>query len=259
MDIEKYIESGVLESYVFGLLTESENLEVEQILKQYPEAQLEVEEIEKAVYRLSNSSAPYLSARNYERIKQKLAIKQHVKTLAKPSLGRYIGWAAAILIGIAAFTFYDKYSLAEKQNQIVVTENEQLKDSLVTSNIKIGTVESINSLLRNKDVSKIALGGQTVSPTSYAQVFWNKETNQVIIDASGLPEPPEGMVYQAWSLTLDPLTPTSIGILEDFAATDTKLFTVNHVNHAEAFGITLEPAGGSEFPTLEQLYTLGKV
>ena len=28
---------------------------------------------------------------------------------------------------------------------------------------------------------------------------------------------------------------------------------------AEAFGITLEPAGGSVSPTLEQLYTLGKV
>ena len=28
---------------------------------------------------------------------------------------------------------------------------------------------------------------------------------------------------------------------------------------AEAFGITLEPAGGSKSPTMEQLYTLGKV
>jgi hypothetical protein len=27
---------------------------------------------------------------------------------------------------------------------------------------------------------------------------------------------------------------------------------------AEAFGITLEPAGGSLSPTMEQLYTLGK-
>ena len=34
---------------------------------------------------------------------------------------------------------------------------------------------------------------------------------------------------------------------------------VENVNEAQAFGITLEPAGGSAGPTMEQLYTLGKV
>jgi hypothetical protein len=39
----------------------------------------------------------------------------------------------------------------------------------------------------------------------------------------------------------------------------TKVFKVANAPDAEAFGITLEPAGGSVSPTLEQLYTLGKV
>jgi anti-sigma-K factor RskA len=55
------------------------------------------------------------------------------------------------------------------------------------------------------------------------------------------------------------LTPTSIGLLENFDANDQKLFAVNNANEAEAFGITLEPKGGSLTPTMEQLYTLGKV
>jgi hypothetical protein len=33
-----------------------------------------------------------------------------------------------------------------------------------------------------------------------------QETKVVYVDASGLPEPPEGMVYQVWALKLDPLT-----------------------------------------------------
>ena len=36
-------------------------------------------------------------------------------------------------------------------------------------------------------------------------------------------------------------------------------FTLENANESEAFGITLEPEGGSETPTLEQLYTLGAV
>ena len=77
---------------------------------------------------------------------------------------------------------------------------------------------------------------------------------------SGLPEPPEGMVYQVWSLKLKPaLTPTSIGLLSDFTTENNKLFAVSNTGNAEAFGITLEPTGGSKSPTMEQLYTLGAV
>ena len=72
--------------------------------------------------------------------------------------------------------------------------------------------------------------------------------------------PPEGMVYQVWALQLEPvLTPTSIGLLETYAESTTKVIKVDNANEAQAFGITLEPAGGSPSPTLEQLYTLGKV
>ena len=55
------------------------------------------------------------------------------------------------------------------------------------------------------------------------------------------------------------LTPTSIGMLTNFKANRSKVFAVEKTEDAEAFGITLEPAGGSASPTMEQLYTLGKV
>ena len=38
----------------------------------------------------------------------------------------------------------------------------------------------------------------------------------MFIDAQGLPEPSDGMVYQVWSLKLSPLTHTSMSLLEDF-------------------------------------------
>ena len=37
------------------------------------------------------------------------------------------------------------------------------------------------------------------------------------------------------------------------------IYKFENVPDPEAFGITLEPAGGSEAPTLSQLYTLGTV
>ena len=68
-------------------------------------------------------------------------------------------------------------------------------------------------------------------------------------------------IYQVWSLTMQPLTPTSVGLLDATAETKNRLFRVDmsQVTSTEAFGITLEPEGGSETPTMDQLYTLGQV
>ena len=79
------------------------------------------------------------------------------------------------------------------------------------------------------------------------------------MDAQGLPDPPPNTVYQVWSLKLSPLTPTSLGIIDSFTTDENKIFEIKNANESEAFGITLEPAGGSATPTMEQLYTLGVV
>ena len=117
---------------------------------------------------------------------------------------------------------------------------------------------TVLNVIRDTKTSVIPLAGQAIDPTASAKVYWNKEQQTVYVDAAGLPKPPEGMVYQVWALKLNPLTPTSIGLLENFTA-DNAIFKVENNAGAEAFGITLEPAGGSKSPTLEKLYTLGKV
>ena len=101
--------------------------------------------------------------------------------------------------------------------------------------------------------------GQGTFADTYAKVYWDKTTERIFLDAQGLPEPPEGMVYQVWSLKLSPLTPTSLGTIDDFTTDTNKIFEIKNSNESEAFGITLEPAGGSATPTMEQLYTLGVV
>ena len=58
-----------------------------------------------------------------------------------------------------------------------------------------------------------------------------------------------------WSLTLNPLTPTSLGVVEN----SNDLLRIENANATEAFGITLEEYGGAEGPNLEQLYTLGVI
>ena len=262
MDTKQYIESGILELYVYGLLSETENREVSLMANEYKEIEAEIISIEKAIVNLSTSFSPFLSADNFEKIKAKLDLKYSKVIQMKPrnNWSQYAGWAAIVtlLLGVG----YQYTQLSETQNQVASVEKEKtnLQSTVLDLELKNKQTQTALTVVRDAKNTVINLGGQAVSPKSYAKIYWNKDTEVVYVDATGLPEPPKGMVYQIWSLKLQPqLTPTSIGLLSDFSANSEKIFAVEKTGDAEAFGITLEPAGGSKSPTMEQLYTLGKV
>ncbi|WP_204335999.1 hypothetical protein [Leptobacterium flavescens] len=52
MDVNEYIESGVLELYVAGALSEEENREVYKAIQEYPEVKKECREIIRALISL---------------------------------------------------------------------------------------------------------------------------------------------------------------------------------------------------------------
>jgi len=259
MENTTYIESGILELYVYGLLSEEENLEVSRMAKKHGEINDEILSIERAIVNLSTSFSPFLSAENFKKIREKLELKHGKVVTLKSNRTSYIGWAAAVLLLIGFAYQYNEHS--QRRSEIVNAQNEntQLQESLVSSEIKAKQTEDALAVVRDVNNTVISLGGQAVSPTSYAKVYYNKNTAVVYVDAAGLPEPPQGHVYQVWALKLNPLTPTSIGLLEDFKSQQQRIFAVERANGAEGFGITLEPAGGSKSPTMEQLYALGKV
>lgn len=262
MEAQEYIDSGILELYVYGLLTETENLEIAEMAKKSPEVEKEIISIEKAIVALSSSFSPFHSVANFEKIKARLELKHGKVVEMKPASNwtQYVGWAAAVLL-LLGFG-YQTLELTKTKEAITTVGTEKSKIEKEYAFLGEQNKEITKSLTIVRDIKNtgVTLGGQAVSPTSFAKVYWNKDTKTTYIDAAGLPEPPKGMVYQVWALKLSPvLTPTSIGLLSDFEGNSQKIFAVDRTNEAEAFGITLEPAGGSLTPTMTQLYTLGKV
>jgi anti-sigma-K factor RskA len=261
MDSKEYIESGILELYVYGLLDENQNKEIHEMSIKDQDIANEIVAIEKSILSLSTSFSPFLSVQNFEKIKAELEVKHSKVIPLKPrTMPNYIGWAAAAVLLL--FIGYQYNQQSDIKNEVVTLENtnKELNEAVANSeNENQSTKEALN-VIRDSKNTVVSLAGQTVSPSSFAKVYWNKQSQTVYIDASGLPEPPEGKEYQIWSLKLKPaLTPTSIGLLTDFTKSSTKFFKVSGTSDAEAFGITLEPKGGSESPTMEQLYTLGAV
>lgn len=75
-------------------------------------------------------------------------------------------------------------------------------------------------------------------------------TNRAAFMTSGMPAPPDGMVYQLWFDDHGAMRPA--GLL-DPAAPDEAVLMDGALDGADGMGITLEPAGGSPQPTSDPL------
>ncbi len=265
MDIKAYIESGILELYVAGVLSEKENKEVYALMLQHPEILKEVLDIEAAIIKLTAATSQKTTKNTFEAIKQNLGFNNtngtKVISIVKPKYNwiTYTGWAASIVLAVGLFWTSQQNNQLKSDIQISETQQSLLETQIANSKNSLEEANTLITVLRDDKITKVPLAGQGNFADAYAKVYWDKNTKRIFLDAQGLPEPPKGKVYQVWSLTLNPLTPTSLGTIDNFTTDANKIFEIENANESEAFGITLEPTGGSATPTMEQLYTLGVV
>lgn len=263
MTTKNYIESGLLELYVYGTLPDKEQAEVAAEVARSPELQEEVNTIEASLLKLSKATSAGLSASVKKELLQKInqrSSKTQPKVNITTSNFSYFGWAAAILLlGGILWLLKLNQDLQEEIN-VVSTELEFKEIQVANSTQRAQNLEDLLLQMAQPGTRKLTLPGNELNaPNAAVAAFYDEETNELILDISKLPEAPEGMVYQAWSLTFEPLTPNSIGLLADANSPDNKIFKLQNIPRSEGFGITLEPAGGSKSPNLEQLYALGTI
>ena len=254
MNIKEYIASGILEQYVAGTLSDKEMNDVYDNSLKHPEIHSEILSIENAIIKLIKIASPKKSNIKFEVVEKKLDLETKVISISRTrnKWVAYSGWAASVLL-------FAGLSYTINQNNKLNTITGNLEQQIELANEDLANVNKLNKMLRDNDILKITLTGQKISPDSYASVYWDKKSDKIYLDVQGLPDPPKGKVYQVWSLALNPLTPTDLGVINDFSTDKNKIFEIKNTNQSQAFGITLEPIGGSKSPTLEQLYTLGVV
>ncbi len=276
MDVQQYISSGIIETYVLGLASEQEAQELEQLREQYPKINTAVE----ACRQTLEDHARLYAVVPPEGLKEKIriAIEQQQaasregsvtpavvpmvngrgKDIAKDAWWKYLAAAAVILlIGSVVMNLiyigkyqdykarYDELQLA--QNTIIVQNN--------TYKASLQQYETDLHMMMDPSMKPVMLQGVPQHPDMKAMVLWDTRSKEVYLALNNLPAPPAGKQYQLWAIVDG--KPVDAG-LYDMSGSN-RLQKMKVIGKAQMFAVTLEKKGGSPIPTMDQMYVAGKV
>lgn len=275
MNIKEWINSGIIESYVLGELSEAEAREVEEMAERHPEVKAEISQTELALEGLARKAAvePRAGLKDdlFSKIdtttsEEKTAPAQAPRQAPQPKVVeirsniRPWQWlsaaAVALLILSTLLIFYYRNQWQEAESQLagyIAGERELSQQYQALRSDYEQLREQQEQVFTNPDFKQVRLKGTDVAPSAFAVVYWNDASDQVYLNPTGLPQPEAGKQYQLWGIVDG--QPASAGVF-DF---QNELLAMQEIDGASAFAITLEPEGGSENPTLDTMYVLGEV
>jgi len=266
LNAQEIISSGILELYCTGLTSAAETAEIELWAKQYPEVAAEIAAIQAGLegYAQSHAIAPNASVKekifaeiNKNETTPVVNIKATGNDAAKvypvSSFWKYAAAASIILlIGslIFNYTYYNKYKTTSGDLLATQTELQQQKELAKAMHDDMGVMADRNAM-------PVSLDGMPDVANAAARIYWMKNTGDVYIDPSNLPEVPDGMQYQFWAIVDG--KPVSGGMINTLK--DGKIVRVQKMKsfgRAQAFAVSLEKAG-PESPAPTKVYVMGKI
>ena len=253
-----------------GLTSANETAEVTQWAKQYPEVAAEIAAIQMGLEGYAQTHAvtpdPAVKEKLFASINSSksapapvvdINTASSIETPVRAIASRWKNIAAASIILLAGssvlnYNYYNKFQKADTALAAVETELQQQKDVAKAMNTDMG-------VMTDKNATPVSLAGMPDAANAAARIYWMKNTGEVYIDPSNLPEAPKGKQYQLWAIVDG--APVSGGMIDTKVEVDGKkvhLIKMKSFGNAQAFAVSLENAG-PEKPVPSQVVVMGKL
>lgn len=276
MNIQEYIESGKLELFLLGELTEREREEVIAMAQAHPEIQQELDALEQSMFAFDELTGKAPSAQVKEKIFASLEEefrKEEAPKVApapspapkEPKVVKLTPWKpfavaaslVAVLASAAAIYFAGKFYETDQKFTALLQDQQVLADNLNQVKLQYEKTDNRLDRLVAGDFRRVEMKGEALPMQKDAKVdvFWDQKAQEVFVAVNNLNSLTAEFDYQLWAIGKD--GPVGIGLVnpgEKFT-----LQQMQAVAEAGAFAITIEPKGGSKAPTLDKLVVLGEV
>jgi anti-sigma-K factor RskA len=262
VNIQEYISSGIIESYVLGLATTEERAEFERYCKQYPELATARDAFEQSLEQQAFDHAPlppgkiregFLSYIQHQPAKQGRIIPVMKSPAPVIGVNTWLKWVAAasvilfIISGYMAWHFYNQKTLLENDNESLITK-------LKAQDTAMNKMVSEQHIMMDPTMSVVNLSGTQKAPAASAAIYWDSTSAHVYLVVKNMPQLPSDKQYQLWAL-IDG-KPKDLGLFD--VHTNPLILKMNNTQKAEAFAITIEKRGNTGGPTLNQMQVMGK-
>ena len=264
MNKQDIISSGLLELYAAGLASAEEAAQVQQAIADHPEVAEELAKIEAALfdYAAINAVKPAASVKDkiFAQINKDDAGQKNISTVARTPVLPIYSWksiAAAAILLLVGSTVLNIFLYNKNTDAVNTLAKAQASISKLED--KATEMESNWKLVQSKYSQPVALSGLDVAPDAAAKVFWMKNTGEVYIDPSNLPEAPAGKQYHLWGIVDS--KPVDAGIvLMDKKGNRFSIQKMKSFGKVEAFAVSLEEAGKDVMPAPQgDIYVMGKM
>jgi len=285
VNIQEYISSGIVESYVLGLTDQEERAEFERMCAAHAEVRKARELFELSIEEFAISNAVNPSKNTKSKIfadieieNQELNTQRHGNdtnplyvasddsrkasvVVSRTGWQRYLA-AASIVLLIAStalnFILFSRYKNYSNRYSILLAQQTELAKNNDVMRTKLYTYENTLTMLKDPDMAIIKMPGTNVpsSPdsNSVATVYWNNKSKDVYLLVNNLPQPASDKQYQLWAIVDG--QPVDAGIFD--LPTISGVVRMKNMPRAQVFAVTLEKRGGSVTPQ-GPMYVLGKV
>jgi anti-sigma-K factor RskA len=291
VNIQEYISSGIIESYVLGLADPEERKEFERLVDQHPELRQAREAFEVSLESNMQFGTITPPAQVKSRIFSEIEMEAHDTApsfsggggdvppvtgglgerdynhgarsggmVVRKDFSRFLAAAAVVLLLMSTalnFYFFYRYKEYNDKYQALIESQTELATHNQILQTRLLEYEKTMDMMKDPAMYIVKMPAVETSPdpASATTVYWDTRTKDVYLAINRLPKPEANQQYQLWAIVDG--KPVDAGIFE---MTDgTGMTKMKNIPKAEAFAITLEKKGGSPTPSMDRMYVMGKV
>jgi anti-sigma-K factor RskA len=256
----------LLPALSLGALDADEHREVAAHVPTCAECTAELMTLERVVQEIGVDAAPVtppaaLKGRVLARIENERATQlSSMSRMPKPpaasarppwASGLALAASIAIAVGALLYAWALRSEVSILRQSVVATSDEAARLRGELAMIRRNWVEVTRAMdvLRAPDMLRVDLKGQATLPSAAGRAFWSRSAG-LMFTAEGLPALPKDKVYQLWTIKGTVATGAGTFVPDAGGAASVTAIVAAGSAVPDAFGVTIEPTGGSTTPTM---------
>ncbi|MBT8307424.1 MAG: anti-sigma factor [Maribacter sp.] len=242
--IKIFLDSDLLEKYLLGTTNKHESLQVERYIAMYPEVRETYIELQDNLETFAKMHA----IRTPEGLKNKILARIRTENAGRRKFLRYAVAAsfAAVMFAGASYFLWNQNQNLQEENIIVNNKIESLEEDMRE---QLEDVRNQFIVLNNPQTKRYNVKGNNNAKELKAVAYINPVKKLSYINVKNLPNLPEDQSFQMWAEVNGEMI--NLGIIDKVAGQE-KLLALPYADKAVSY-ITIEPKGGNNTPTVENI------